>query len=271
MKRESSLFVLRSKMVRRGHLLSAVLLAAVLCFPVFSANAAPTTAKAPVSHPQTAAPASTSPPSAGKEISVLAGVKRPVAHSARSASRKSTGGLKNFSPHVFHRELSFTTPPAALMPSSLAAASSVQGFSANPATTEQSSSLLERKGVTVTGGIPAHPESRMEVERTPLPGGRHTLSREESGTAPEMSMSVKMSRASAARFVLNPQDDTSPIYSPIVKESGLAATGIYLDLDVAEGVQVQFGGEVRSFSSESGDSTEEGDSAGASVGLRWNF
>jgi hypothetical protein len=79
-----------------------------------------------------------------------------------------------------------------------------------------------------------------------------------------------MSPAASARFALNPQDEASPLYSPIVKENGLAATGVYLDLDMREGMQLQLGGEVRSSGSGSLGSAEEG-SAGASVGLRWNF
>ena len=84
-------------------------------------------------------------------------------------------------------------------------------------------------------------------------------------------MSYKLNSNTSASVALNPQDQTSPLYAPIVKENGLAATGVYLDVDVQEDVQLRVGGEVRSHDNDSLNSADDETGAGASVGLRWSF
>ena len=132
--------------------------------------------------------------------------------------------------------------------------------------------LVSNERLTVVGSMPHHPESRFVVQPTPLPGGRHTRSSEEAGNAPEMTMAYKLNTTTSARVALNPQDQTSPLYSPIVKENGLTATGVYFDVNVEKNFQVQFGGEVRSYDSDSLSSSEDEEtSTGASMGFRWSF
>lgn len=131
--------------------------------------------------------------------------------------------------------------------------------------------MISDERLKVTGSMSHHPDSRFTVQHTPLPGARHTRSSEEYGNAPEMTMSYKLNNSSSARVALNPQDQTSPLYSPIVKENGLAATGVYLDVDVKDDLQLQLGGEVRSHDNDSLSSSQDETAAGASIGLRWNF
>ena len=250
---------------RTGPFPSALLLAAALLLSVFFTTVAPAGAKVPADPTRTAAQ-----PSAGKEIRVQAHPNPPALPG--TSSKRNTAALKRFSLRAFR--LDPLPPPSATalrLPPSVAAASS-----GNPSprksgeTGEESSSLLASKRLKLSGNTPAHPESRMEADNVPLPGGRHTLSHEESAAAPEMSMSLKMNDTASARFALNPQDESSPLYSPLMKDNGLSATGLYFDLDMGEGMQLQLGGEVRSVGSESLNSSEE-ESAGASVGLRWSF
>ncbi|MDR2161431.1 MAG: hypothetical protein LBO77_04745 [Desulfovibrio sp.] len=207
-------------------------------------------------------------PSAARAVPPTA---RPAQASVRqtAAKGKRVGGLKQFSRHaVFMRRAPVSLPPAVLHTASRRDPA-VSGSDAE-SDEGKTKALFSGGRLHITGSMPSHPESRMDAERSPLPGGRHTLSVQESGESPEMAMSLRLSPLATARFALNPQDDASPLYSPLVKENGLAATGLYLDLEMEKGVQVQIGGEVRSRSSDSLRSTGEED-AGASLGLRWDF
>ena len=160
----------------------------------------------------------------------------------------------------------------ALSQATVSAPSSVSRTAAAvPAAQDGAQTMVNNERLQVTGSMPNHPEDRFTVQAAPLPGGRQTRSSEEYGNAPEMTMIYKLGHTTSARVALNPQDETSPLYSPIVKENGLAATGVYLDMDVKKDVQVQVGGEVRAYDNESLNSSDDSTGAGASVGFRWNF
>ncbi|MDR1360203.1 MAG: hypothetical protein LBJ82_04395 [Deltaproteobacteria bacterium] len=252
---------LKTRRARGQSLALALFLAAGL----FLWGIIPARAKTPVPPPRSSA--QLAEPAAGKETQAHAALKRPQETrklKAVASKKRNPPGLKKFSPRVFRLE----KPPqqeSALPPSANPA--SAKKFSAGAA---EPASRGKLGRLSLSGSMPSQPESRLDVEHSPLPGGRHTLSGMEYDAAPEMSMSVKMSRAASARLTLNPQDEASPLYSPIVNDDGISATGLYFDLDMNEDMQLQLGGEVRSASPDSLGSTEE-ESAGASVGLRWNF
>ncbi|MDR2076831.1 MAG: hypothetical protein LBP61_07900 [Desulfovibrio sp.] len=259
----------KRRLAGKGFLFSAVLLALSAAFFLFWAGAVPALAKAPKACARAVVPPDAARPVAAKEIASAAKPDRPARALPRIPLKGSAAGLKKFSPRVFLLEGAPSPAAAPRRPPSLEKVFAVTPRDSGSA--ERKSSSPDDAGrVELSGSVPSHPESRMDVERSPLPGGRHTLSSEESGTTPEMSMSVKMSPKASARFALNPQDESSPLYSPHAKGNDFAATGVYLDLEMREGVQLQLGGEVRSAGSDSLGSADN-DAAGASVGLRWSF
>lgn len=125
--------------------------------------------------------------------------------------------------------------------------------------------------LTFSGSIPDHPNDRLKPQRAPLPGNAQSMSREEPASAPEMSVSYKVADDTAARLTLNQQDETSPNYTPITKENSLVSTGVYVDLDVQDNLQLQMGGEVRSVEVDGPGDSRDSRETGASVGLRWSF
>ena len=104
--------------------------------------------------------------------------------------------------------------------------------------------------------------------RTALPGGKNTLSQMDTDSPQEMAIRYKMDKQSTARLAINQQDKTSPLYSPIEEADTIAATGMYIDVNVKKDLQFQMGAEVRNHEGATESSTN---SQGASVGLRWAF
>lgn len=240
-----------------------------------------------VSRSASPVPAGRPAPVAARKHSPAAGVTPFVVDIPASAIPRqtknwveSTGALQDFSRTAFVQQGELPGMQSRPRSVSVANASQTtveQGYSSRPNSPAANQdghtphTMISDERLTVTGSMPHHPDSRFTVQHTPLPGARHTRSSEEYGNAPEMTMSYKLNSSASARVALNPQDQNSPLYAPIVKENGLAATGVYLDVDVQEDLQLQVGGEVRSYDNDSLNSAEDEKGAGASVGLRWNF
>ncbi len=125
--------------------------------------------------------------------------------------------------------------------------------------------------LSVSGGVVTPPENRLTPGHTIFAGANpNTVARYEEGSSGEMSVRYKVRNGTAARLAVNPQDESSPLYTPGSKDSGIS-TGLYLDTDVLDNVQLQVGGEYRSAEERGQTETRAGGGTGASVGLRWNF
>ena len=146
-------------------------------------------------------------------------------------------------------------PSAAKRPGASANASEAEG----PNQDEKVSFSAERK----------YPAEGISPRRSPLPGGRATMSHMDGLPPPEVGMRYKMENGTAARVTVNPQDQSSPIYAPVRPGSSVEGAGVYMDMDVAKNLQFQFGGEVRNFEGSPGD--VPGEAAGASMGFKLNF
>ena len=113
------------------------------------------------------------------------------------------------------------------------------------------------------------PAEGIAPRRAPLPGARNTLSHIDGLPPPEVSMRYKMQNGTTARFLVNPQDQNSPIYAPVRPGENVGGAGVYLDMDVRKNLQFQVGGEYRELDDNPGRTP--GDSAGASMGFKLNF
>ncbi len=115
-----------------------------------------------------------------------------------------------------------------------------------------------------------YPSEGIAPRRAALPGGRNTLSHIDGLPPPEVSMRYRMQNGTAARVLVNPQDQNSPIYAPVRPGGNVEGAGVYLDVDVAKNLQLQMGGEYRDL--EQGDAGGRSeDSAGASMGFKLSF
>ena len=86
--------------------------------------------------------------------------------------------------------------------------------------------------------------------------------------APEVSMSYRLDKSTRAKAVINPQDETSPLYRPAETEGAINSAGVYLHLDVQPDLLLQIGGE---YSEIPRQNARQDSSAGAAALLRWNF
>ncbi len=256
----------------------------------------PTAAGKPASTSQSSHPARSDVPAARKEPASLSRKAAPAAAKASStAKRKAASSAKEPSARrnsstpkgvAAARNSAWKQPPSGLglfsrnpfalesIPPSRKGAGGKKRplvYSANA--TQPSPAFPTNERLMVTGGLPEPPESRLEAHHTVFPtSDPHTVGWQEEKPPPEMTMRYAMTNSTAARLAINSQDQTSPLYAPITKKEGaISATGMYLDVNVRKDMQLQFGGEYRIYEDETVNPENKGNSAGASVGLRWNF
>lgn len=127
----------------------------------------------------------------------------------------------------------------------------------------------EKLTVTAKNGRAAEGD-RLVPQRRAFSGGEHTLSRMGETPSPEVSLDYKMDKKATTRVVVNPQDETSPLYRPAESNSTVNSAGVYMDVDVQPNLTLQVGGEYCEVDSSRAPSGESG-SSGASVGLQWHF
>lgn len=113
-------------------------------------------------------------------------------------------------------------------------------------------------------------DTDLSPRRTTFPGKSDTLSQMDEETPSQLNVYYKLDERATAHVAVNEQDMDSPTYTPIKRDEGLNAAGMYLNLGVNENVKVKVGGEVRSHETSSHDPSDKS-SAGARVGLQWNF
>ncbi len=128
---------------------------------------------------------------------------------------------------------------------------------------------MSERRLSVSSKTQGAPENRLTLQRTAFSGGYHTLPYMDSKPSTEVSMAYKVTEKARTRVIANPQDENSPLYRPVEKDSRLNAGGAYVDLDVRKDLQLQMGGEYSEVDSSRLDGTQN--AQGASVGLRWNF
>lgn len=128
----------------------------------------------------------------------------------------------------------------------------------------------DEKKLTLSGHIPTSSDDRLVPQRKVFSGGLHTLPYMDEEGTPEMSMTYKMSKSAAARLTVNPQDENSPLYRPVVRDgASINGAGVYMNVEVDQNVQLQVGGEYRTV--ENGHDSHDEDGQGAAVGLIWSF
>lgn len=121
-------------------------------------------------------------------------------------------------------------------------------------------------------GRPQEPpkDTDLRPRRSTFPGKSDTLSQMDEESPSQLNVFYKLDEQATAHMAVNQQDINSPTYTPIKKEEGLNAAGMYLNVGVHENIKVKVGGEVRTHETVSDDSGDKS-SAGAQVGLQWNF
>lgn len=129
--------------------------------------------------------------------------------------------------------------------------------------------LGDKENVVVTGKSNTPEPDSLKPDRRSFPGGAGSLTRRDEDPPPEVSMSYKMGGNSTARLTVNPQDDTSPLYRPAEQDGTVNSAGVYMNMDVAPDMQVQFGGEYCDV--DDGRASSGATSRGASIGLKWDF
>lgn len=124
--------------------------------------------------------------------------------------------------------------------------------------------------VTISGKSTTPPSDRLETKRAPFSGGGHTLPYMDVEQNAEVSMEYRINRKTRTRLVVNPQDPSSPLYTPADQEKRINSGGVYMNVDVGENVQLKMGGEYCEVD-DSDNSGSSRSSQGAAVGLQWNF
>lgn len=206
---------------------------------------------------------------AGAKTSSSADAKPASPKLARSKSpeKKSPGkGLKGFSSNPFALERRKASPPALAHQPNSGKKLETQIKAAPPT----QANVEEQEGrVTFASDEEEKPDDRLVPRRSAFSGGPNTLPRMDEETAPEVSMTYKMNKHASTKVIVNPQDETSPLYLPTEKEKILNGAGVYMDVDVKKDLQIRLGGEYQEI--EGNHSSQEAHSQGAAVGLRWNF
>lgn len=121
-------------------------------------------------------------------------------------------------------------------------------------------------------GRPDSPQKDTDLtpRRTTFPGKSYTLSQMDEETPSQLHMHYAVDENTSAHVAVNEQDISSPTYTPIKRDEGLNAAGMYMNWRVQEHMKVKVGGEVRTHETVSDDAADQS-SAGARVGLEWNF
>ncbi len=121
-------------------------------------------------------------------------------------------------------------------------------------------------------GRPQDPpkDTDLTPRRGTFPGKSDTLSQMDEETPSQLNVYYKLDEQATAHVAVNEQNLDSPTYTPIKKDEGLNAAGMYLNVGVNDNVKVKVGGEVRTHETSSHDPSDKS-SAGAQVGLQWNF
>lgn len=190
-----------------------------------------------------------------------------------------------------------TTPPApavAHQPTKNARTAPVRGFSSNPfalkhkdapaapapktpprviygpGSKDSSPLTLDQNGkIVVTTKAGPDKDDRLTPRRSTFSGGTHTLPNMDKKPAPEVSMSIAGENGTTTRVTVNPQDEASPLYRPPEPEGTINSAGVYMGVEVQPNVKVQVGGEYCELDDPRRSSDEA--SAGAAIGLQWNF
>lgn len=107
--------------------------------------------------------------------------------------------------------------------------------------------------------------------RFPLPGAKNLLAEYGDDAPKEVAMKYKMHNGTSAKFVVNQQDENSPLFTPLDKSSGkVASTGVGLDVEVEKNMKVLLGAEHKTVEGGMGSGTPSS-SQGASVGFSLSF
>ncbi len=108
--------------------------------------------------------------------------------------------------------------------------------------------------------------------RAPLPGASNVLPEYGDNAPKEIAMKYRMHNGTSAKFVVNQQDESSPLFTPLDKSSGkVASTGVGLDVEVEKNMKVLLGAERKTVEGAGMSSGAPSSSQGASVGFSLSF
>ncbi|MDL2216400.1 hypothetical protein LJB81_01540 [Desulfovibrio sp. OttesenSCG-928-M14] len=123
--------------------------------------------------------------------------------------------------------------------------------------------------VSVSAKSKEAPDDRLTPRRSVFPGGEQTLSRMDTEHAPEVGLHYKLNKNATTSFVVNPQDEGSPLPRPAEPEGNINAAGLYMQVDVAPDVTLRLGGEYCDIDDPRASNSDA--SRGVSAGFQWNF
>lgn len=107
--------------------------------------------------------------------------------------------------------------------------------------------------------------------RAPLPGAANVLPEYGEDAPKEVAMKYKMHNGTSAKFVVNQQDESSPLFTPLDTKSGkVASTGVGLDVEVEKNMKILLGAERKTVEG-AGMNSGSSSSQGASVGVSLSF
>lgn len=182
-----------------------------------------------------------------------------------SISRNGTGplaSLQSFSPDIFGQKTTTPNPDMQI---------AKQMDKARRLTPQQKQKILsELVPIKVSGSPPPVPEDAIRPTRRVFPGKKNTMSQFDEQDPSQLHIEYKITNGTAAKVSVNRQDENSPIHTPIKKEEGVNAAGLFFNVAVDDSVKLVVGGEVRNNETVNRES-EDASSAGAEMGLRWEF
>jgi hypothetical protein len=130
--------------------------------------------------------------------------------------------------------------------------------------------LGDKQNITVSAQSEPQQTDRLTPGRSAFAGGPERMGRIHDTETPEVSMSCKLSPATAGRVTVNPNDPDSPLYRPPKKNRNLNGAGLYMDMSVRDDLNVTLGGEYSDVQDTRPAGRTDG-AAGAALGFTWNF
>lgn len=126
------------------------------------------------------------------------------------------------------------------------------------------------KVVSIETASDAPPFDPLSPRRGPLPGGGYAKDQPQS-LSPELSVKYSVGNRTSTRLSINNQNPSSPLFIPTDGPARTKSTGLFVDSQTKEDVEVHVGVEYKSIDERNPGNTPPIEDKGASFGVMWKF
>lgn len=141
---------------------------------------------------------------------------------------------------------------------------------AKPVSPPEGALAKASKVVSIETAPDAPPFDPLSPRRGPLPGGGYAKDQPQS-LSPELSVKYSVGNRTSTRLSINNQNPSSPLFIPTDGLAQINSTGLFVESQTKEDVEVHVGVEYKSIDERNPGNTQPIEDKGASFGVMWKF